>query len=65
MSLYRVGSANGDGPHDEAAPFVPLEAWLADLQNERDCIISRLRHIDKVLIEHGKIKDETIPRRIR
>ena len=65
MSLYRVSSANGDGPHEEAAPYVPLEAWLADLQNERDCIISRLRHIDKVLIENGRLKEETIPRRVR
>ena len=63
MSLYRVSSKNGT--HKEVDNTVPIEVYLADLQNERDCLISRLRHIDKVLIEYGKIKDETIPRRIR
>ena len=65
MSLYRVGSVNGDRAHDETAPYVLLDVWLADLQNERDCIISRLRHIDKVLIENGRLQNETIPRRVR
>ena len=63
MSLYRVSSKNGT--HKEVDNTVPIEVYLADLQNERDCLISRLRHIDKVLIEYGKIKDETIPRRVR
>ena len=63
MSLYRVSSKNGT--HKEVDNTVPIEVYLADLKNERDCLISRLRHIDKVLIEYGKIKDETIPRRVR
>ena len=63
MSLYRVSSKNGT--HKEVDNTVPVDVYLADLQNERDCLISRLRHIDKVLIEYGKIKDETIPRRVR
>ena len=63
MSLYRVSSKNGT--HKEVDNTVPIEVYLADLKNERDCLISRLRHIDKVLIDYGKLKDETIPRRVR
>ena len=63
MTLYRVRSENGQ--HEKPDNTVPVDVYLADLQNERDCLISRLRHIDKVLIEYGKIKDETIPRRVR
>lgn len=62
MSLYRIGSENGDKPKPVE---VPLDTWLSDLENERNCIISRLRHIDKVLIEYNRLKAETIPRRIR
>jgi hypothetical protein len=61
MSLYRVGSVNGDRAHDEAAPYVPLDVWLADLENERRCLITRLRHVDSILVEYGKLRAETIP----
>ena len=62
MTLYRVGHENGD---KQKPNEVPLEIWLRNLENERDCCISRLRHIDKVLVEYGRLKSETIPRRIR
>lgn len=63
MSLYRVSSKNGT--HKEVDNTVPIEVYLADLKNERDCLISRLRHIDSVLIQYEIIKVETIPRRVR
>ena len=63
MSLYRVGSSNG---REEApANTIPVEVYLADLKNERDILISRLRFIDKVLIDYGQLREETIARRIR
>lgn len=63
MSLYRVRSDNGHEERKENT--VPIDVYLADLKNERDCLISRLRHIDMVLIRYDIIKVETIPRRIR
>jgi hypothetical protein len=62
MSLYRIRGENG---HQERDNTVPIDVYLSDLKNERDCIISRLRHIDRVLIEYDIIKTETIPRRVR
>lgn len=61
--LQRIGGENG---HRERKPdAIPVEVYLLDLKNERDCIISRLRHIDKTLIDYGMLKSETIPRRAR
>lgn len=61
--LQRIGGENG---HREQTPnTIPVEVFLLDLKNERDCLISRLRHIDKVLIDYGILKNETIPRRTR
>ena len=63
MSLYRIRSENG---HQEKPDnTVPIDVYLSDLKNERDCLISRLRHIDRVLIDYGILKDETIPKRVR
>lgn len=63
MSLYRVGSGNG---HEETqANNIPVDVYLADLKNERDILISRLRFIDKVLIDYGQLREETIARRVR
>lgn len=63
MSLIRVSGQNGT--HKEIDDTVPIDVYLADLKNERDCLISRLRHVDRVLIDYGILKDETIPRRVR
>ncbi len=64
MSLYRVGSS-GNGHEEAPANTVPVEVYLADLKNERDCLISRLRCIDKILIDYGQLREETIARRVR
>lgn len=62
MSMTRIRGENGscDKPQN-----IPIDVYLKDLENERNCLISRLRHIDKTLIDYGRIKSETIPRRMR
>ena len=42
-----------------------LEAFLEDKLNERDAIIMRLRAVEATLIRHGKLRHETLPRRVR
>ena len=32
------------------------EHWLNDLQNEYDALVSRLRYLDRTLVQHGKKK---------
>lgn len=44
---------------------VPLDVWLDQQEAERDALIMRLRQIDKVLVEFGRLKRETLPRRVR
>lgn len=62
MSIYRVSSKNGEA---EKPQNIPIDVYLKDLENERNCLISRLRHIDKILIDYERLKIETIPRRVR
>ena len=42
-----------------------LEAFLRDREQERDTLIMRLRYIETTLIEHGRLKHPTLPRRVR
>jgi len=42
-----------------------LLAFLKDKEQERDALIMRLRSIDALLIEHGRLRHETLPRRVR
>lgn len=53
----------GEGPDPETT--VPLADWLDTLEAERDAVIMRLRQIDRVLVKHGRLSSETIPRRNR
>jgi hypothetical protein len=62
--LFRV-LASGKEETEELRINVPLFVYLADLENERDCLISRLRHIDKILVDNGRLRAETLPRRTR
>lgn len=48
-----------------ASAPAPLGAWLDQLEARRDALIMELRGIDKTLIEYGRLKQETIPRRNR
>lgn len=44
---------------------VDLDAWLDDKENERDALIMRLRKLERILVEHGRLKSETLPRPVR
>lgn len=46
------------------APF-SLDEWLDDLETQRAAIIMLLRSIDRRLVQHGRLRSETLPRRVR
>lgn len=54
-----------EGEQPDPETTVPLHDWLDTLEAERDAVIMRLRQIDRVLVKHGRLKSETIPRRSR
>lgn len=63
-NLYRV--LGGDNGHSEPRPdTVPLDVYLDGLENRRDALIMELRGIDRQLVAYGRIKVETLPRRVR
>lgn len=45
--------------------MVPLDVYLDDLEAERDALIMRLRQVEKPLVKYGRLKGETLPRRVR
>lgn len=50
----------------ETAVSAPeLEAWLDYLEGKRDCLIMELRLTDRILVENGRLKRETLERRSR
>lgn len=57
--------AGADGQAGQVAAAVPLPVWLDALENERDALIMRLRGIDSILVTYGRLRHETISRRIR
>ncbi len=61
--LYRLRREDGEG--DGMSPSVDLEEWLMVLETRRNALIMELRSIDRVLLQHGRIRVETIQRRIR
>ena len=46
-------------------PTVPLETWLDNIEAERDALIMQIRSKDRILMSFGRLKHETIPRRVR
>ena len=63
--LYRVlGTPPGEERRLEAQT-VPLDVWLDDLEAERDALIMRLRAVERPLVRYGRIKGETLGKRIR
>ena len=44
---------------------VPLSAWLDDKERERDAVMMRLRQLEIPLIEHGRLRRESLSRRHR
>lgn len=65
--LFRALGDDNHHPAGEgqAAAAVPLSAWLDLLEVERNALIMRLRALDAVLVSNGRLKNETISRRIR
>ena len=51
--------------HDALKQPITVDEWLGGLMEERSVLIMRLRQIERHLIKHGKIKGESIDRRIR
>jgi hypothetical protein len=49
----------------QAISNVPLDAWLDNIEAERDALIMQIRSKDNILITFGRLKRETIPRRVR
>lgn len=56
-------------PQDLAEPEVRVptvqDEWLDYLQSKRDALIMELRAIERPLVQHGRLRNETLPRRIR
>ena len=59
--LIRIGRVRDKKTNPPAC----LQAWLDDLEGERDVLIMRLRQVDRVLVQHGRLKTETLERRAR
>ena len=66
MKLDRLlpADAEEEQPEDGQQAIV-LAMWLDLLEADRDALIMRLRAIDRVLIAHGRLAGETLPRRRR
>jgi len=65
VSLNRVLPNHREQRQEAAGPFVPLDDWLDDYMAEHDWLIMRLRHVDKMLVKYGRLKQESLPRRVR
>lgn len=61
--VYRV-LGRRDEPATETQT-VPLDVWLDDLEAERDALIMRLRSVERPLVRYGRIRGESLPRRVR
>ena len=49
------GKRGGDGA------LVARDEWLDDLENEYETLVQRLRHVDRVLVKHGRKKRYLLP----
>lgn len=55
-----------DNGRVEARPeTVPLDVYLDGLETRRNALIVELRGIDRQLVQFGRLKMETLPRRVR
>lgn len=50
---------------EDTGSAVPFSEWLDDKENERDVLIMRLRHVERLLIKNGRLKVESLPKRIK
>lgn len=51
--------------HGKRLIMVPREEWLTDKERERDTLIMRLRQVERTLVENGRLRCESLPRRMR
>lgn len=63
MDVYRLNAEPASKASEPAS--ILLAPWLDGLAAERERLIKRLQVIDRELVRHGKLKGETIPRRMR
>lgn len=63
--VYRVLEPAQNGTQSSRPEAVPLDVYLDGLENRRDALIMELRGIDRQLVTYGRLKVETLPRRVR
>lgn len=64
MSVRRLLDRPEQEPEPEA-PYVLLAEWREMLTGERDWLIMRLRAVERVMIRHKWLENESLPRRER
>lgn len=65
MSVRRMLPPPEEGQGQSQVTVSELERLLLDnLANEREWLLMRLRQIEPVLVQHGRLRAET-PRRVR
>lgn len=58
----RAGKGAGEqGGRGAGAAPVALDVWLDDLENEYEVLVQRLRHVDRVLVKHGRKRRYLLP----
>ena len=55
----------GENRQTTANSTLSNEDWLDFLSQERNRCIDRLRDLDKILVKHGRLRRETLPKRAR
>jgi len=64
--IYRINSQNGQAGEGKQNAEAGLGDWWLDFcEMRRQTIIMELRHIDRVLIEGGRLRRETLPTRVK
>lgn len=63
--VQRMLQREPDDDGDERRPSPALAEWLDYVEVERETLIRRLRHLDAILVKHGRLNGQTIPRRQR
>ena len=62
VRLLGSASDNGRGKHELDGA---VSDWLDMIETERQITIMRLRAIDRVLVQHNRLRRETLPTRVR